>query len=171
MSDSSYNRGNAYDGKGEYDLAIKDYTMAICLKTDDAQAYNNRGTAYGKKGNFDAAIKDFTTAIRHQPDHAGAYYNCGIAYDEKGEYDLAIKDYTMVIKHQPDYANAYYNRGISWLYLREWENFRSDLSAARDVGVDIAIGFRNLFGSVANFERITGIQLPADIAAMLTSSS
>ena len=54
------------------------------------------------------------------------------------------------------------------LALEEWENFRSELSAARDVGVDIAISFRNIFGSVANFERITGIQLPPDIAAMLT---
>ena len=55
-----------------------------------------------------------------------------------------------------------------WLGLQEWENFRSDLSAARGGGIDIAIDFRNACGSVTNFEQITGIQLPADIAAMLT---
>ena len=70
-----------------------------------------------------------------------------------------------------DYAEAYRNRGMMWLYLQRWENFRSDFSAARDVDIDIAIGFRKAFKSVANFERRTGIQLPADIAAMLTPSS
>ena len=141
------------------------------LKSDHANAYNNRGIAYDGKGEYNLAIKDYTTATKHQLDYADAYNNRGAAYVKKGEYDLAIKDYTMAIKHQPDHASAYRNRGIIWLYLQEWENFRSNLSAAKDVGIDIAIGFRNVFGSVAKFEQMTGIQLPEDIAAILTSSS
>ena len=129
------------------------------------------GIAYNEKGDLDNAIKDFTTAIHLKPDYANAYNGRGAAYAKKGKFNSAIVNFTKAIELDPDYAEAYYNRGIMWLCLQEWENFRSDLSDARDVGIDIAIDFRNTFGSVVNFERITGIQLPEDIAAMLTSSS
>ena len=107
-------------------------------------------------------------AIRYQPDHAKAYHNLGVAYAKRGELNSAIVNFTKAIELDPDRADAYYNRGIMWLNLKEWQNFRSGFLDARDIGIDIAIIFRNAYGSVANFERITGIQLPADIAAMLT---
>ena len=87
---------------------------------------------------------------------------------KKRELNAAIVNFTKAIELDPNYAEAFRNCGIIWLYQQEWENFRSNLSAARNVGIDIAIGFRNTFGSVANFERRTGIQLPEDIAALLT---
>ena len=37
-----YNRGYAYDHKGQYDLAIADYTHAIALKPNYADAFINR---------------------------------------------------------------------------------------------------------------------------------
>ena len=36
------------------------------------------------------------------------------------------------------------------------------------MGLNIIASFRNDYGSVEGFEQITGVQLPADIAAMLT---
>ena len=111
------------------------------------------------------------TSIELDPEFPQAYNNRGGAYAAKRELNSAIVNFTKAIELDPDYAEAYRNRGIMYLRLQEWENFRSNLSAARDVGVDITIGFRNTFGSVANFEWMTGIQLPADIAAMLTPSS
>ena len=165
------NRGAAYSKKGELDLAIADCNKAIELDPKLAEAYSNRGVAYDGKGEHDLAIKDYTMAVKHQPDYAEAYYNRGLVYAEKGELNSAIVNFTKVIELDPDCAGAYYNRGIIWLCLKEWENFRSDLSAARGGGIDIAIDFRKAFGSVANFERIIGSQLPEDIAAMLTPSS
>ena len=165
------NRGNAHREKSEIDKAIADCNKAIELNPQLAEAYNNRGAAYGANGEFDLALADCSKAIELASEDARVYNNLGVAYVKKGELNSAIVNFTKAIELNPDHANAYNNRGISWLYLREWENFRSDLSAARDVGVDIAIGFRNLFGSVANFEQITGIRLPEDIAAMLTPSS
>ena len=73
----------AYDEKGEYDRAIADYTEAIRIKPDYAEAYRNRGVAYAEKGEYDRAIADYTEAIRLKPDYAEAYYNRGIAYARK----------------------------------------------------------------------------------------
>ena len=44
------NRGIDHGERGEYDLAIKDFTKAIKLKPDYAFAYNNRGAVYRSKG-------------------------------------------------------------------------------------------------------------------------
>ncbi len=64
------NRGNAWDGKGDYDRAIADYTKAIEIDPKYANAYYSRGIAWGKKGNSDRAIADYTKAIEIDPKYA-----------------------------------------------------------------------------------------------------
>ena len=124
------------------------------------------------KDEFDNAISDYTDAIRLNPDYAKAYYNRALihAYAEKGDLDNAIRDYTEVIRLNPDDAKAYYNRGVARLGLRKWEEAKSDLTSARNMGEDIRASFHNAHQSVAGFEQKTGIQLPEDIVAMLTPS-
>ena len=114
------------------------------------------------------AIEDYDEAVALKPDYAEAYNNRGIAYGEKGEHAWAIQDYDEAIALKPDLAGTYYPRGVTWLFLREWEKARSDLVAARNRGVDIAKLFSSTFGSVSNFERALNVQLPDDIAEMLT---
>ena len=97
-----------------------------------------------------------------------SYNNRGVAQYKNGDYDRAIVDYTKAIELKPDFAEAYYNRAEAWLHLGEWENARSNLTAAVAMGVNIIHGFRNEYGSVPDFERRNGVKLPADLAAMLT---
>ena len=169
--------------KGEYDSAIVDYTKAIELNPDYAEAYNNRGVAYHLKKEYDSAIIDFSKAIELNPDYAIAYNNRGRAYGVKGEVDSlttrpdspdskravirAIKDYNPAIGLNPELAPAYYNRGVAWLRLREWERAESDLTIARDMGINIIAAFRNDYENVESFERRNDVQLPEGIIAML----
>ena len=161
-------RGIAYVEKGELDNAVKDFDKAIQLQPDDAGAYYNRGNAYVEKGELDNAVKDFDKAIQLQPDDAGAYYNRGIAYAKKGEFDNTIHDFDKVIELNPDDAEVYCNRGEAWLHLQEWERAKSDLMTAINMGTDIIASFHNDYASVEDFKEKTGIQLPPDIAILLT---
>ena len=141
----------------------------IELKPDLAEAYNNRGTAYKKKGDNDRAIKDYNKAIELKPESCRTLYiNRGEAYADKGEYDRAIADHNKGIALNSDLAVAYYNRGTTCLQLGEWESARSDLTTAKEKGADIINEFRNDYESVSDFESKHSIQLPPDIAAMLT---
>lgn len=90
-----------------------------------------------------------------------------MVYCNKDLLDCTILDFNQAISLKPDYAIVYYNRGGVWLHLREWEKVKLALMAASDMGVDITTAIRNNYGNVAGFERITGIQLPKDIATML----
>ena len=162
------NRGVTYCNKGEVDLAIADFNNAIQLKPDLAEAYINRGYAYGRKNGYSRAIEDYNTAINLKPTLAEAYNNRGVAYNKRGDYERAIIDYNTAIQLKPDYAEAYYNRGEVWLQQREWEKAREDLNTAKDKGVDIIAGLHNDYKRVEDFEKRHGVNLPADIAAMLT---
>ena len=167
--DEAYNnRGNAYVEKGEFDNAIRDYNAAIRLNPDDADTYNNRGNVYHEKEELDNAIRNYTEAIKRKPDDADPYNNRGVSYFKKGEFDNAIKDFDKTIQLQPDLVEPYYNRGEAWLHLQEWEKAKSDLRTAKDMGADIISTFHNDYASVEDFQQKTGVQLPEDIAALLT---
>ena len=162
------NRGSAYAKKGELDNAIKDYNRSIRLNPKFAEAYYNRGTAYADKGEFDKIIRDHNTAIQLKPDYDKAYNNRGNAYKIKGEVGLAIEDYTKAIELNSEFPQPYYNRGVTRIRLKELEKAKSDLTTAQNMGLDISALFHNHYASVEDFEEKTGIQLPEDIAEMLT---
>jgi tetratricopeptide (TPR) repeat protein len=48
--------------KGDYDLAIADYTRALEIAPKYSNAYGNRIMAYTKKGEFDKAWEDMHRA-------------------------------------------------------------------------------------------------------------
>ncbi len=124
------NRGIDYEEKGEYDLAIKDFSKAIDLKPDYDLAYNNRGAVYRSKGEHDLAIEDCNKAIQLKPDYAEPYNNRGAAYSNKGEIDRAIEDYNIAIQLKSDFVQAYYNRGIAYHEKGELDLAIKDYSKA-----------------------------------------
>src|SRR4051812_32163181 len=71
-------RGDAHLDAKEYDKAIVEYTRAIELKPDLAEAYNNRAYAcYSKYDGTGNPLADLNRAIELRPDFAHAYNTRG----------------------------------------------------------------------------------------------
>lgn len=87
-----YDRGLAYSKSGKLDKAIRDYTKAIELKPDYADAYYNRGIAYRIKGDYELAIADYNRVIELEPDNADAYYRGSRAWLHLEEEERAKSD-------------------------------------------------------------------------------
>ena len=168
-----YNRGTAYNIKGDSDRAIEDFTKVIDLSPNYVDAHNNRGVAYGKKGDFDRAIADHNTAIKLNPDYAKAYNNRGIAYREKGDFDRAIEDYNKAIELNPDYAEPYINRGVAYDNKGDFDRAIADHNTAIKLNPDYAKAYNNrgvAYGKKGDFDRAivdfnTAVQLNPDDAA------
>jgi tetratricopeptide (TPR) repeat protein len=96
--------------KGEFDLAITNYTRAIEINAKYAIAYTNRCDAFRSKGELDRAIGDCDRAIKLDPKNAIAHITRGFAYWDKGDYDLAIASHTKAIEINPKSAMAYVSR-------------------------------------------------------------
>jgi tetratricopeptide (TPR) repeat protein len=129
-------KGVSSANKGENDLAIAYYNMAIVNNPKYAEAYINRGIAYHHKGQNDLAILDYNKAIEINPNYAEAYYNRGVVYDNKGQYDLAIRDYNKAIEINQKDAEAYINRGFVYL-LESGDTVKgcADLKKACELGM------------------------------------
>ena len=145
-AEAYYNRGKAYDDKEEFDRAIQDYNKAIDLNPKYAEAYYNRGKAYGRKTEFDRAIQDLDKAIDLNPKYAEAYINRGAAYGRKTEFDRAIQDLDKGLEtlNMPRHI---LREPLMWLDLKAWEQTKTDLTAAKDLGFDIAAPFHTNYKS------------------------
>ena len=161
-------RATLYGDKGEYDKAIEDFSMEIELRPDDAETYYDRGTLYGEKGEYDKVIEDLSKALKLHPKFTEAYAKRSLAYFRIGKFECAIQDCNKVLELKPKFTKIYAARGIISLHIEEWESAKLDLTFARNLRVDIIDVFHEMYESVADFEQKNDIQLPEDIAVMLT---
>ncbi len=74
--------GVAYEQKGQFEYAIKEYESAA-KKTSSAYFY--LGNAYFRNNNFDRAEKYYRKSIKAQPEHADSYNNLAWLYYIKRE--------------------------------------------------------------------------------------
>ncbi|MYA68721.1 tetratricopeptide repeat protein [Candidatus Poribacteria bacterium] len=168
----AYNyRGFAHLNNGDIDKAIADYVKATDIDQELTEAYKDRATAYLANSDFDKAIADYTKAIQLDPDDTNIYNYRGFAYFRNSEVDKAIDDLSIAIQLKPDSAGAYYTRGIVQLSLQNWEEAKTDLKTAANNQLDVATEFQQSYGSVEDFERGMDVELPVDIASILTGES
>ena len=111
--DSYLKSGRENHYHGDFEAAIADYTEAIRLDPNYAEAYNNRGLALQSQGDLDGAAADYTKAIRLKPDYADAYKNRGLVRAATGDYNGAIADCTEAIRLDPANCRALYNRPVA----------------------------------------------------------
>jgi Flp pilus assembly protein TadD len=82
--------------------AISDFTKALELNSNYAEAYNYRGVAYSTLGDHEHALADYNAAIKLQPDEATPYYGRGYVYEQMGQKDLAAADYRRFLELSQD---------------------------------------------------------------------
>jgi tetratricopeptide (TPR) repeat protein len=99
-------RGDRDFDAGDYDTAIADYTHAIALKPDHAEAFNNRAYTYMTMQEYAAALPDLDEAIRLRPSYVNALMNRGDMYNYYYQIDRAraIEDYDRVLALDPTAA-------------------------------------------------------------------
>ena len=138
-----YNRGAAYDAKGDYDRAIQDYDQAIRLNPDDADAFNDRCFARATAGKqLEIALADCNQALRLQPGYEATLDSRGLVYLRLGRLEEAIKDYDAVIAKAPKAASSLYGRGIAQLRGANKRAGNADIVRAYALDPKIAATFK-----------------------------
>jgi tetratricopeptide (TPR) repeat protein len=108
----------------EDDKAIEEYTQAIALNPDYAEAYNYRGFAYYNRGTITSdpgqhalAVTDFRKVVATKPGTYSGYLAQGAIYVHQKEYERGIEEINKAIALNPDEALAYGLRGF--IYMQE----------------------------------------------------
>jgi len=91
--------------KKNYAEAIKLYTQAIDLVSDNAVYYANRAAAYSQLNDQDNAVKDALKSAEVDPTYAKAYSRLGHAYYCKEDFSKAAEAYKKASELDPSNAN------------------------------------------------------------------
>ena len=153
--------------KGDFDGALRDLDRALQLNPEYAYPQSLRGSLYLQKGDPDRAIQDLDKALALDPSNSDAYNNRGFAYELRGDFARAMQDYNQSLLTRPN-MTAYANRGIALLRQSNWDEARSDLRSARNMGKDLVSFFRAGHESVTAFEEKQNLKLPQDIVEMIS---
>jgi len=93
-----------------FEDAEKNYTKAIELEPNYAEALFKRGTLYLNYDKVDQALIDFTNALNINSNDCSILINRGLAYNLKKEFKNAIEDLNKAIEIDNKRPNAYANR-------------------------------------------------------------
>ncbi|AWL11525.1 Lipoprotein NlpI [Saliniradius amylolyticus] len=111
-----YQRGMLYDSVGLKGLAHFDFTSALKLKPDMAEAYNFMGIHHTQNMEFIRAYEAFDATLEIDPEHEYAFLNRGIALYYGGRPELAVED--LAAFYQKDTSDPY--RAI-WAFIAEYD--------------------------------------------------
>jgi len=127
-----YEKGIRNLNANNYNQAILDFTEAIRINPNYAEAYNKRGFTYSYLGNVNIynAIADFTQAIRINPDYEEAYTNRIWFYVGIGDYKNALADNTQLVRLRPNDSGVYSGRGYIYIYLQDFDNAIANFTQA-----------------------------------------
>lgn len=131
MAKAHLDRGDQHCAAREFDQAIVEYTRAIELKPDFAEAYNNRAFAIlSKHDGVGDPLPDLNRALSLRTNYARAFNNRGCVYLARGETEKALDDFSRAIELQPQYQRAYNNRGNARVRLGQIRLAIADLERA-----------------------------------------
>lgn len=127
------NRGNAYNSRGNYALAIEDFNRGLKIQPSFKSFYNNRAQSYFQLDSLELALEDLESAIRLDPYYLEAYLNQAQVLTSMEAYGEAVKVYSQAIEQAPYRALIYISRASAYLELDRVEEAMADYEKAIEV--------------------------------------
>ena len=133
-----------------YEQAALNFSRAIDLKPDFAEAYRMRGRVYVAEYSPDPAIKDFSKLIELKPNDAGALVERGLARLDKKDYQNAIADADRAIALDPKLGRAYNLRATARRAAGDPARALADFTRA----VELEPGLENYFQRATTYQQM-----------------
>ncbi len=106
------NLASAFFQKGELEDALFQYSEALRIKPEYADAHYGMGLVLFAQEKIDEAIRQYLKALKIRPRYSLAHYNIGNALAKKGDLDEARIHYLEALRTKPNHAESHYGLGI-----------------------------------------------------------
>ena len=102
-----YDRGNGYEARQDFALAVADYSEALHLTPGDAEMLLARVAAYQDLKNFPRAFQDANAVIATRPRESKGFLVRAYVWRAGGDHAHAAADYRRAIRLSPEDKGAY----------------------------------------------------------------
>ncbi len=136
--------GNKALSEREYAQAIHNYSEAIKIDDQFAEAFNNRGIAYYEGNDPVFALQDYNQAIYLKTDYTDARYNRSNAYSQLKRFDDAISDLNIVKETYGDSSYVQFALGLAHHKFGQQDSAKMYFNRALELDPDNAEIFINL---------------------------
>jgi len=127
--------------RGDYDLAIAEFTRTLRLDPASAPALAHRADVHCLKGDYEQALADYDAAHRLDPTHAAVLCKRGKVRWVMGELDGALADFTASLQLDPHNPVAYAHRGAASAEQGDFDAALADLELALQCDPTYALGY------------------------------
>jgi tetratricopeptide (TPR) repeat protein len=121
--------GTRLFGAGDFQGALAQFSDAIKISPEYADAYVGRGKAEVALGQTEIGLADFGKAMAINPTLEQPYTQRGLLWRSRGDLAKALADFSRSIAIQPR-ADAYYQRGLTHQMLGDAQRAVSDYNLA-----------------------------------------
>ena len=145
LAEENFLRGIEYQAEEEWDLAIDQYSEAIAINPDYAEAYINLGLCFYLANDSEAAISNFEKVLEldYEPQSPQMYVNRGRAYSILEETEKSLSDFSKAIDLDPEFIEAYVRRGNVYAWtLNDFENAFTDFETAISINPNYALTYQ-----------------------------
>ena len=98
--------------KGEWESAIKKFSLALEAEPNDVECYSKRGVCYLNLEKYDLSMFDFNKALELDPNYSYRYACRAFLKTRMRDMDGAIEDYEKALELDPDDPILYNNMGL-----------------------------------------------------------
>ncbi len=119
--------GDLYQGKQDWDNAIKEYEQAD-KHSESHSGANALGNLYINRQDWDNAVKVYQQVLEKDPSNLQAHSALGLIYSRQGKFDQAINENQIVLSRQPNDLSSL--RNLALLY-QQAGNFAQALQFAQ----------------------------------------
>jgi tetratricopeptide (TPR) repeat protein len=154
--------GFAFERRGKYELAIRQFSRATELSPENGQAWQRLAHAYSLTGQTAEAIATFKKAIDLEPRDYRRYQALALEYFQRGQYPEAVIPFRKAAELAPGIAQVHEDLGATLIQLGQTSEAEAQLTSAlklrpsRNLLINLGALFystRRFTEAAAQFER------------------
>lgn len=104
-------QGAIYQALGQFEQAIKSFSVAVEIRPDYAECFFNLGNAQRESGRLSDALTSYKKTISLDVSHFQAHTNLGVVHSILGDTETACRCYRSALAISPHYTIAHNNLG------------------------------------------------------------
>lgn len=103
--------------------ALRDFTKAIELDSEDPEILVNRGSTYARLGDKKSALDDYNQAEKINPEYPNTYLNRSLIYNQEESWEKALNDINKYLELKPFKANIWIEKARLHLIQKDYEKW------------------------------------------------